>query len=134
MVADGKAEKVGVIDDEDEIHITMNVSVYSSGELIATIEGNQLSIEGRHKPQIDEYGSIQRHFVQTFNMPKDAILESTECELFDTGILYIRVKKKAKEQTNRKEIPIRKTTTQDVLKNAAIILAHPVTTDKVQQL
>ncbi|VDK66208.1 unnamed protein product [Anisakis simplex] len=86
-------------------NVELNVSQFNPKELSVNIVGNAMVIEGHHQEREEDGGTIERHFVRKFMLPKNARTDELVSKLSDDGILSITVPKEESQEKVR-NIPI----------------------------
>lgn len=99
-----------IVNNEEKFAVEVDVSQFKPRELSVNLENQDLIIEGRHQERIDEFGTIERHFIRKYHIPDDACLEGVHSELNEAGILSVTAPKKTVETCRR--IPIIPTSKQ----------------------
>ncbi|KHN80468.1 Small heat shock protein OV25-1 [Toxocara canis] len=95
-----------VVDDKDKFAVEMDVSQFHPEELKVNVRENELVVEGHHEERSDAHGSIERHFVRKYTIPKDTHLESLVSHLSDKGILTVTAPKHSLQGPPARNIPI----------------------------
>ncbi|KAL3997139.1 Hsp20/alpha crystallin family protein [Acanthocheilonema viteae] len=95
-----------VIDDKENFGIQLDVSHFRPEELSVKMQDGKLFVEGHHEERNDQHGSVERHFIRKYTIPKTVLQDSLESQLSDQGVLRITAKKKAIESLQFKNIPI----------------------------
>ena len=101
-----------VIDDNEKFGVEINVAQFAPEELDVRLKGAHLIIEGNHEERDDEYGTIERHFVRKYTLPKDVNTEGLTSHFSKNGILSITAPKKAIDMGRK--IPITPATTENM--------------------
>ncbi|PIO71904.1 Hsp20/alpha crystallin family protein [Teladorsagia circumcincta] len=105
---DGQLGKV--TDDGSKLAITLDVSKFKPDELKVSIDGQILTIEGKHEiTEGPNYSS--RSFVRRWTLPEDVDVEQIRSNLTENGQLAIEVPKN-KPAIAARTIPIQKAVNQ----------------------
>ncbi|VDN21081.1 unnamed protein product [Gongylonema pulchrum] len=98
-----------VINDNDKFLVQVDVAQFHPKDLSVSVRERELVIEGHHEERGDQrgYGSIERHFVRKYALPKEVQPESIESHLSDNGVLTVLAKKRAIGAPPSRNIPIR---------------------------
>ncbi|KAI3421089.1 hypothetical protein GPALN_014715 [Globodera pallida] len=73
-----------------------------------SVVGNQIVVEGKHGEKQDSLGSIERHFVRKFAMPRNATADSVNSNLTSDGMLTVTASApKAKDNSPIRTIPVK---------------------------
>uniref|UniRef100_A0A0N5BEL7 SHSP domain-containing protein n=1 Tax=Strongyloides papillosus TaxID=174720 RepID=A0A0N5BEL7_STREA len=73
-----------------DIFLKIDVSKFDISEIKVTIRKDLLIIEGKHGEKDDGYGTIERHFIRKFKIPKGINKEAVKGEISSNGILTIK--------------------------------------------
>ncbi|EJW73983.1 small heat shock protein [Wuchereria bancrofti] len=95
-----------IVDEKESFGIRLDVSHFRPEELSVKMQDGRLFVEGHHEEQNDQYGSVERHFIRKYTIPKTVLQDSLESQLSDQGVLRITAKKKAIENSQFTNIPI----------------------------
>uniref|UniRef100_A0A0M3HNY5 SHSP domain-containing protein n=2 Tax=Ascaris TaxID=6251 RepID=A0A0M3HNY5_ASCLU len=95
-----------VVDDKDKFAVEMDVSQFHPEELKVNVRDNELIVEGHHEERSDSHGSIERHFIRKYTLPKDTHLEGLVSHLSDKGVLSVSAPKHTLEGPPARNIPI----------------------------
>jgi len=74
---------------DESLHVVMDVSSFGAEDLKVSVVGSQIVVEGRHAEKSDELGSIERHFVRKFQLPRLASPETVTSNLTADGQLTV---------------------------------------------
>uniref|UniRef100_A0A0R3RNX3 SHSP domain-containing protein n=1 Tax=Elaeophora elaphi TaxID=1147741 RepID=A0A0R3RNX3_9BILA len=102
-----------IIDDKDNFGIKLDVSQFRPEELSVKMQDGRLLVEGHHEERNDQHGSVKRHFIRKYTIPKTVLQDSLESQLSDQGVLRITAKKRAIENSQFKNIPIQFNSTKN---------------------
>ncbi|VDM49017.1 unnamed protein product [Toxocara canis] len=91
--------------DKSQFNFELNVSQFHPQELSVNVVGNALVIEGHHTEREDNGGTVERHFVRKFQLPKNAKAEELTSKLSDSGVLSVSMPK-VESNENVRNIPI----------------------------
>ncbi|CAJ0604086.1 unnamed protein product [Cylicocyclus nassatus] len=79
--------------------------IYFSG---VSVVGNKIVVEGKHPEIADEFGTIERHFIRKFNLPRGVEPEGVSSNLTNDGILTIQaLPLRPKDGSPARAIPIK---------------------------
>lgn len=67
---------------------------------------NTVVIEGKHEERDDGHGSVQRHFVRKYTLPKEYDMSNVHSSLSSDGVLTIKAPLPAIEGNGEKVVPI----------------------------
>ncbi|XP_063710004.1 heat shock protein 23-like [Culicoides brevitarsis] len=100
-------ETVQKLDDEG-FRFRVDVQDYKPEEIKVMLEGNTVTVEGKHEERSDAHGTISRQFVRKFALPKGVIdVEKLQSNFSSDGVLTICAPKlQAIENKKAREIPI----------------------------
>jgi len=74
---------------------------------VKTVDNEFVVIEGKHEEKEDEHGSIYRHFVRRYRLPKNSKADAIQCHLSSDGVLQIQIAREVKELgENERHVPI----------------------------
>ena len=90
------------MDGDKALVISLDTSGYKPSELTVNVEGEELSVEGRHEER-SEAGQVMvsRNMARSFTLPQGAVKEKVESSLGQDGVLVITVPKENKIQEIR---------------------------------
>ncbi|WKY05878.1 hypothetical protein Q1695_006245 [Nippostrongylus brasiliensis] len=73
-----------------------------------SVIGQFIVVEGKHPEKPDEFGTIERHFIRKFNLPRNVQPEGVSSNLTGDGTLSIKAEPpKPKEGSPARPIPIK---------------------------
>ncbi|VDK47097.1 unnamed protein product [Anisakis simplex] len=107
-----------VVDDKDKFAVEMDVSQFHPEELSVNVRENELVVEGHHEERNDAHGSIERHFVRKYIIPKDTHLDAIVSHISDKGILSVTAPKQNQQLPAARSIPIQAAPRQPAHKSA----------------
>jgi len=95
----GEDTGTSIVEGDKKLVISLNTSGYKPSELTVNVEGEDLSVEGRHEER-SEAGEVMvsRQFTRSFSLPQGALKEKVESSLGQDGVLVITVPKENKIQ------------------------------------
>ncbi|MCP9256883.1 Small heat shock protein OV25-1 [Dirofilaria immitis] len=98
-----------VINEKDKYAVRADVSNFHPKELSVSVRDRELIIEGHHEERTDPagHGSIERHFVRKYVLPKEVQPDTIESHLSDKGVLTVCANKAAIGTPAARNIPIR---------------------------
>ncbi|KHN79295.1 Small heat shock protein OV25-2 [Toxocara canis] len=82
-----------VIDDEEKFATEIDVSQFMPQELSVKVRDDELIVEAHQQQRSDEIGSIERHFVRRYVLPKDTKRNCVVSHLSNTGALSVSAPK-----------------------------------------
>ncbi|RCN30362.1 Hsp20/alpha crystallin family protein [Ancylostoma caninum] len=78
------------------------------GVFQVSVIGQFIVVEGRHPEKQDEFGTIERHFIRKFNLPRGVQPEGVSSNLTSDGTLTIQaLPLKPKDGSPARAIPIK---------------------------
>jgi len=86
MVKDQKNLHFG----KDGFQASVDVHHFNPSEITVKTIDNEIIVEGRHEERDDGHGSIQRHFVRKYALPKEYDMNSVHSTLSSDGVLTIK--------------------------------------------
>ncbi|XP_063707393.1 heat shock protein 27-like [Culicoides brevitarsis] len=92
---------------KDGFQVCLDVQQFEPKEITVKAVDNQIIVEGKHEEKDDHHGSISRHFVRKYTLPKDIDIADLHTTLSSDGILTLKAHKKA--EGNAKIVPIQQT-------------------------
>ncbi|MFH4984060.1 hypothetical protein AB6A40_010769 [Gnathostoma spinigerum] len=95
-----------LVDDKEKFEVEIDVSQFRPEELEVNVRDNELVVEGHHKERSDQDGTVERHFIRKYTIPKGAKPENIVSQLTDQGILSVVAPKMATEGAETRSIPI----------------------------
>ncbi|XP_070499394.1 heat shock protein 23-like [Chironomus tepperi] len=108
MVKDQKNLHFG----KDGFQASVDVHHFQPSEITVKTIDNQIIVEGRHEERDDGHGSIQRHFVRKYMLPKEYDMNSVHSQLSSDGVLTIKAPPPpALSGSSEKHVPITHTNT-----------------------
>uniref|UniRef100_A0A158N8G5 SHSP domain-containing protein n=4 Tax=Onchocerca TaxID=6281 RepID=A0A158N8G5_ONCVO len=102
-----------IVDDKENFGVQLDVSHFKPEELSVKMQNGMLCVEGHHEERNDQHGSVERHFIRKYTIPKTVLQDSLESQLSDQGVLRITAKKKTIENPQIKNIPIQFSSTKN---------------------
>lgn len=89
----------------NQFEVKLNVSNFHANDLQVNVRGRELIISGHHDGREEgDGGTVERHFVRTYMLPKSANEKQLLSELSSDGILKVTVP--TDESTEYRKIPI----------------------------
>ncbi|KAK5967193.1 Alpha-crystallin B chain [Trichostrongylus colubriformis] len=94
---------------DDSLIVTMDVAQFKGpDDLKISVIGQFIVVEGKHGEKQDEFGTIERHFIRKFNLPRNVQPEGVSSKLTSDGVLTIEaIPLKPKEGSPARAIPIK---------------------------
>lgn len=75
---------------KDGFQANVDVHHFKPNEVTVKTVDNTVVIEGKHEERDDGHGSIQRHFVRKYVLPKDYDMSTINSSLSSDGVLSVR--------------------------------------------
>lgn len=75
---------------KDGFQACVDVHHFQPSEITVKSVDNYVIIEGKHEERDDGHGSVQRHFIRKYSLPKDYDMNSLHTSLSSDGILMIK--------------------------------------------
>jgi crystallin, alpha B len=91
---------------KDGFQACVDVHHFQPSEVSVKTVDNTVVIEGKHEERDDVHGSIERHFVRKYVLPKDYDMNSIHSLLSSDGILTIKAPPPAAVQAGERHVPI----------------------------
>ncbi|VDP01931.1 unnamed protein product [Heligmosomoides polygyrus] len=98
----------------DDLKLSLYLSLQSAIlktteiETYVSVIGQFIVVEGKHPEKPDEFGTIERHFIRKFNLPRNVQPEGVSSNLSGDGILSIKAEPlKPKDGSPARAIPIK---------------------------
>ncbi|VDN06735.1 unnamed protein product [Thelazia callipaeda] len=85
--------------------VKLDVSRYHADDLKVNVHNRELIISGQHSERHENGSTVERHFIRTFILPKNAREEELSSELTAEGILNVSVP--IDELPDYRKIPIK---------------------------
>lgn len=97
--------------DENGFHFKLDVQQFKPDEINVKLDENVVTVEGKHEERSDAHGTIERHFVRRFALPKGHVnMEELKSSLSSDGVLTITAPKLTQSIENKSRvIPIEQT-------------------------
>ncbi|KAI1726673.1 hsp20/alpha crystallin family domain-containing protein [Ditylenchus destructor] len=92
---------------DDSFSAVLDVSAFAPEELKVSVVGNQIVIEGKHPEKTDDLGSIERHFIRKFVLPRNVPAEAVSSNLAEGRLTISGEAPKHKENSPARTIPIK---------------------------
>lgn len=75
---------------KDGFQACVDVHHFQPSEINVKTIDNMVIIEGKHEERDDGHGSVQRHFVRKYQLPKDYDMSSVHSSLSSDGVLTVK--------------------------------------------
>lgn len=75
---------------KDGFQACVDVHHFQPSEISVKTLDNVVVIEGKHEERDDGHGSVQRHFVRKYSLPKEYDMNSVQSSLSSDGVLTVR--------------------------------------------
>lgn len=97
--------------DENGFQFKIDVQQFKPEEINIKLDDNVVTVEGKHEERSDAHGTIERHFVRKFALPKGHVkLEELKSSMSSDGVLTITAPKVPQAIENKtRVIPIEQT-------------------------
>lgn len=92
---------------KDGFQVSLDVQQFEPKEIVVKACDNQVIVEGKHEEKDDHHGTISRHFVRKYSLPKDIDIADLQTTLSSDGILTLKAHKRG--AGNEHVIPIQQT-------------------------
>lgn len=90
---------------KNQFEVKLNVPGFHANDLQVNVHGQKLIVSGHHDEREERGGTVERHFIRTYILPKSAKEKQLASELSADGILKITVP--TDEIAEYRRIPIR---------------------------
>lgn len=96
--------------DKHAFQVNVDVQQFAPDEITVKTSGdNSIIVEGKHEEKHDEHGSVSRHFVRRYVLPKGHDINQVVSHLSSDGVLTIKVPTADPAGGDHKVIPITQT-------------------------
>jgi len=92
--------------DKDGFQASVDVHHFKPSEITVKTIDNTVVIEGKHEERDDNHGSVQRHFVRKYVLPKEYDTNSIHSSLSSDGVLTIKAPPPAAIAGGERHVPI----------------------------
>lgn len=92
--------------DKDGFQASIDVHHFTPAEISVKAVGNTIFVEGKHGEQTDGFGSIERHFIRKYELPKEYDMANVHSTLSNDGVLTIKAPLPAAIASGKRTIPI----------------------------
>ncbi|XP_973442.2 protein lethal(2)essential for life [Tribolium castaneum] len=92
--------------DKDKFQANLDVQQFKPEEISVKVNGNVVTVEGKHEEKQDEHGFISRHFVRKYMLPKGHDVDKIESKLSSDGVLTITAPRFDVSKEEHKSVPI----------------------------
>ncbi|VDO59160.1 unnamed protein product, partial [Onchocerca flexuosa] len=62
-----------IVDDKENFGIQLDVNHFKPEELSVKMQNGTLCVEGHHEERNDQHGSVERHFIRKYTIPKTVL-------------------------------------------------------------
>lgn len=90
----------------DGFQACVDVHHFQPSEVSVRTIDNTIVVEGKHEERDDNMGSVQRHFVRKYTLPKDYDATSVQSSLSSDGVLIIKAPLPAALESGERIVPI----------------------------
>jgi crystallin, alpha B len=95
---------------DGKIQISLDVHHFAPEDVAVKTVGNTVIVEGKHEERLDEFGSVERHFVRKYLLPLENATSDVESTMSSDGVLTVTILPPAKvEGANATVVPIHRT-------------------------
>lgn len=94
---------------KDGFQACVDVHHFQPSEITVKTVDNVVVIEGKHEERDDGHGSVQRHFVRKYTLPKEYQMNHVNSNLSSDGVLTIRAPPPASVSSGERHVPIQHT-------------------------
>ncbi|CAG9806129.1 unnamed protein product [Chironomus riparius] len=91
---------------KDGFQACVDVHHFAPSEITVKTVDHTVTIEGKHEEREDGHGSVQRHFVRKYVLPKEYDMNNVHSTLSSDGVLTIKAPPPAIEGASERHIPI----------------------------
>lgn len=91
---------------KDGFHACVDVHHFDPSEVSVKTVDNTITIEGKHEERDDKNGSVERHFIRKYQLPKEYDIKSVHTTLSNDGVLTIKAPPPPNKETGERHIPI----------------------------
>jgi len=92
----GDSEVIRVKEDDSKLEISLDTAQYRPDELSVSIDGNSLSVAGKHEEKAEDGSKmVSRSFSRKWSLPKGAKADQVVSNLSSDGVLVITAPKAA---------------------------------------
>jgi crystallin, alpha B len=94
---------------KDGFQACVDVHHFQPSEISVKTVDNQVVIEGMHEERDDDHGSVQRHFIRKYQLPKEYDMNAIQSSLSSDGVLTIKAPPPAALTSGERHVPINHT-------------------------
>ncbi|KAG5681129.1 hypothetical protein PVAND_010589 [Polypedilum vanderplanki] len=91
---------------KDGFQACVDVHHFNPNEITVKTVDQTVIIEGKHEERDDAHGTIERHFIRKYVLPKEYDMNTVQSTLSSDGVLTIKAPPPAIEGSNERHIPI----------------------------
>lgn len=91
---------------KDGFQASVDVHHFKPNEVTVKTVDNTVIIEGKHEERDDGHGSIERHFVRKYVLPKDYDMNTINSSLSSDGVLTVKAPPPAITSNGERHVPI----------------------------
>lgn len=91
---------------KDGFQACVDVHHFQPSEITVKTVDNTVIIEGKHEERDDGHGSVQRHFVRKYVLPKEYDMNNVHSSLSSDGVLTIKAPPPAIANGGERHVPI----------------------------
>nr|UOF73983.1 heat shock protein 27 [Prodiamesa olivacea] len=91
---------------KDGFQACVDVHHFQPSEVSVKTVDNTVVIEGKHEERDDGHGSVQRHFVRKYVLPKEYDMNAIQSSLSSDGVLTVKAAPPAITSGGERHIPI----------------------------
>lgn len=93
----------------DGFQACVDVHHFQPSEITVKTVDNVVIVEGKHEERDDLLGSVQRHFIRKYTLPKDYDPNSVVSSLSSDGVLILKAPLPAAIESGHRSVPIHHT-------------------------
>lgn len=79
---------------KDGFQVCLDVQQFAPNEIIVKTADQKVIVEGKHEEKDDHHGTISRHFIRKYSLPKEIDIADLQTSLSSDGILTLKAHKK----------------------------------------
>lgn len=102
---------------KDGFQVSIDVSHFQPSEIRVKTIDDSIVVEAKHGDREDEHGSVERHLVRKYYLPRDYEMSAVHTDLSLDGILTIKVPLPKSITTEEQYVPITHT---NIMANSSV--------------
>lgn len=91
---------------KDGFQACVDVHHFEPSEITVKTVDHTVIIEGKHEERDDPHGSVQRHFIRKYELPKDYDMKTLSSSLSSDGVITLTAHQEATDTGAERIIPI----------------------------